>query len=207
MLYIVLILVLAALGLLITALITASSTWAWISIGLSVAAGLVLIFDWVRRRRAGAQAAEDAEPASETTVVGQSEQGEPAAAVPAGEERAAAEAVPDKQPAAADEETMTVPAGPPDTSGSPAEDDLDSFPAEEDTDAADLLIVCDLDDQVIVVDEYPRYHLLGCSWLVDRDTIPIAIAEARELGFTPCAMCGPDAVLAAGHRNRVSKLR
>lgn len=77
-------------------------------------------------------------------------------------------------------------------------------PAEEDTDAADLLVVCELDDQVLVIDEHPRYHLDGCSWLATRPatrpTQSLPVSEARDLGFTPCARCGPDAELARRHR-------
>lgn len=52
MLYIVLLLVLAALGLLITALTTANTLWAWVSVVLSVAAAGVLVADWLSHRRA-----------------------------------------------------------------------------------------------------------------------------------------------------------
>ncbi|WP_158887282.1 hypothetical protein [Amycolatopsis anabasis] len=187
MLYIVLILVLAALGLLVTALITANSLWAWISIGLSVLAGLILVVDFLRRRtrRPGAEA-EEAEPGAE-------------------EETDEDEAEPGEEP---ENQTELLPAaGKLDgeaKSGAETEDE-NGDPAEEQTDAADLLIVSELDVEVVVVDEYPRYHLTDCRWLADRDTIPIAIAEARELGFTPCAKCGPDAKLAAEYRaNRKS---
>ena len=73
-------------------------------------------------------------------------------------------------------------------------------PGEEPTDATDLLIVTDLQDEVRVVDEHPRYHLAACTFLLDRPTIPLPISEARQLGFTPCIRCGPDATLAARHR-------
>ena len=78
--------------------------------------------------------------------------------------------------------------------------DLDAEPAEEDTDAADLLAVTELDTEVRVVDERPRYHLTGCRWLADRPTLTLPVREARELGFTPCAVCSPDRALAAAHR-------
>lgn len=74
-------------------------------------------------------------------------------------------------------------------------------PAEEETDAADLLVVCELEDEVLVVDEHPRYHLAGCGWLGPRAVEPLPASEARSLGFTPCARCGPDAEL-AGRRRR-----
>ncbi|HEV7648163.1 MAG TPA: hypothetical protein VGP26_08385 [Actinophytocola sp.] len=73
-------------------------------------------------------------------------------------------------------------------------------PGEEPTDAADLLIVTDLRAEVRVVDEHPRYHLATCGYLLDRPTLPLPVAEARQLGFTPCVRCGPDATLVARHR-------
>ncbi|MFD2422542.1 hypothetical protein [Amycolatopsis pigmentata] len=137
MLYIVLILVLGALGLLITALVTAASFWAWVSIGLSALAGVLLVVDVLRRRaRRG-----------------------------------------------------TAPGGP--RSG-----EVESPPDEEESAPADVEIVSGLDAGVVVVDEFPRYHLDDCSWLGERDTIRLPVREARKLGFTPCALCAPDASLA-----------
>jgi hypothetical protein len=75
-------------------------------------------------------------------------------------------------------------------------------PAEEDVEVTDLLIVVDLTDEVLVVDEHPRYHLADCRWLAGRETVPLPVAEARTDGFTPCAVCGPDAALAAVERAR-----
>lgn len=222
MLYIVLLLVLAALGLLVAALITSESLFAWISIGLSIAAAVALFVDWLSRRRAERRAAAAPEEAAEaghlddelpaeTAAEGAEE---PAAGhlvdeVPAGE---AAEG-PEVSEAPADLESVTAvvepvelatavvePAEPAEPAEEPVEDD--SLPDEEETDAADLLIVCELDDQVIVVDEHPRYHLEQCRWLGEKDTIPIAVSEARELGFTPCARCGPDAKLAEQARRK-----
>lgn len=71
----------------------------------------------------------------------------------------------------------------------------DEEPPEEDTDAADLLVVADLVDEVRVLDERPRYHLSSCSWLAGRPTLGLPVQEARQLQFTPCALCTPDAVL------------
>lgn len=150
MLFGVLVLVLAAFGLLVTALVTSTMLWAWVSVGASVLAAAVLVVDWSSRRR-----------------------------------RAADEAVP-VAPAA-----RPVEAVPPDPDGEPA---------EEDTDAADLLVVTDLAVEVRVVDERPRYHLAACTWLAGRPTLGLPVSEARELGFTPCAVCTPDRTLAAAHR-------
>ncbi len=205
MLYIVLVLVLAALGLLVTALITASSLWAWVSIGLSVLAGLILIVDWLRRRRraAAAEASEPeaaapaAEPAPEpvdeeqtTLIPAAGELGDPADTpepdLPAEPESPAETTV---VVAAAEPETEPVPAAGPD-------------PGVEPTSPADIATVSELDDEVVVVDEYPRYHLTDCGWLAGRVTIPIGVGEARQLGFTPCVRCTPDAALVAHARSR-----
>jgi hypothetical protein len=80
--------------------------------------------------------------------------------------------------------------------------DLDAEPAEEDADVADVLAVAELDAEVRVVDERPRYHLATCRWLTGRGrpTLALPIREARELGFTPCALCTPDRALAATTR-------
>ena len=58
-------------------------------------------------------------------------------------------------------------------------------------DAAALGRVSSLDDEVVVIDEEPRFHLGRCSYLYGRETIPLPVSEAVELGFTGCAWCGP----------------
>jgi hypothetical protein len=156
-LFLVLVLVLGALGLLVMALSTAQSLWAWTSIGVSAIAGLVLVADIVRRRA----------------------------------RRAAAEA---GKPAGTAKRAVT-PSGP-----EPSDGATEDIPAEEESASEDLAVVGELDEEVLVVDEQPRYHLAGCSWLTDRDTISISVKEARELGFTPCSRCNPNAHLAAAHR-------
>jgi hypothetical protein len=75
-----------------------------------------------------------------------------------------------------------------------------SPPGEEDTDAADLLLVYELTDEVVVVDEQPRYHLLRCRWLDRERAERLPVREARQLGFTPCDRCRPDKALARKHR-------
>ena len=78
--------------------------------------------------------------------------------------------------------------------------DVGEEPAEEDTDAADSLVVSELAAEVVVVDERPRYHLRTCGWLGEREMLPLPVREARELGFSPCAVCGPDAALVSTAR-------
>jgi hypothetical protein len=177
MLFVVLVLVLAAAGLLVTALVNGAMLWAWLSVGVSVVAALVLVVDWARRR----QLVRDAPPAAARP-----------AAEPAAPAAPAAEPTPDQAEPAAE---GSAPEG-------SVPDDLvpDDEPAEEDTDAADLLVVADLATEVRVVDERPRYHLATCAWLAGRATLGLPVGEARQLGFTPCAVCSPDGTLAAAAR-------
>src|SRR5207302_194819 len=106
---------------LIVALATSAMFWAWVSVVASVAACVLLIVDWWRRKHA--PPAPEAEPAP----------------------------------------VLVEPADDPE-----AELDPETEPAEEDTDAADVLIVTDLDIEVRVLDERPRYHLADCRWVGDR---------------------------------------
>ncbi len=86
--------------------------------------------------------------------------------------------------------------GPPDGEPLPGE------PPLEEVEVTDLLLVVDLSDEVLVVDEHPRYHLAACRWLIGRETIPLPIDEARTDGFTPCGICAPDRHLADLERSR-----
>jgi hypothetical protein len=60
--------------------------------------------------------------------------------------------------------------------------------------------VAGVEDEVLVVDELPRYHLAGCRSLAGIPVISLPAREAVELGFTPCAWCTPDRALSARHR-------
>jgi hypothetical protein len=108
---------------------------------------------------------------------------------------------------APDDELMVLMTGPqaPESPSVSAEDAQDgeageAEPGEEDTDAADLLVVYELIDEVLVVDEHPRYHLPRCRWPDQEHTERLPVREARELGFTPCERCRPDTTLARKHR-------
>jgi hypothetical protein len=79
--------------------------------------------------------------------------------------------------------------------------DLPDPPVEE-VEVTDLLMVVDLKDEVLVIDERPRYHLPGCKHLVGHTGIPLPLDEARTDGFTPCAVCAPDRNLAQRARER-----
>lgn len=76
----------------------------------------------------------------------------------------------------------------------------EAAPGEEDTDAADLLVVYELTEEVLVVDGHPRYHLARCRWSDHAGAERLPVREARELGFTPCGRCWPDTTLARRHR-------
>ncbi len=57
-----------------------------------------------------------------------------------------------------------------------------------------------LTTDVLVIDGRPRYHVTGCVHLIGRESEPLPVAEAVELGFTPCGMCEPDSALLAEAR-------
>ena len=84
--------------------------------------------------------------------------------------------------------------------GGPTQQIDDEEPPEEPLDTAVARIVATLTDEVIVVDEQPRYHVQGCRGLLNQPVIPLPAREAVELGFTPCGWCTPDAVLGARHK-------
>lgn len=78
----------------------------------------------------------------------------------------------------------------------------DGEPPEEQPDPAAAELVATLPDEVVVIDEQPRYHLTDCRALVAKPVIPLPVREAVELGFTPCGWCTPDARLAERHPAR-----
>jgi len=57
-----------------------------------------------------------------------------------------------------------------------------------------------LASEVLVIDGRPRYHISGCVHLLGRDSEPLPVGEALELGFSPCGMCEPDSALLAEAR-------
>lgn len=206
MLYIVLILVLGALGLVVAALITADSLWAWVSLGVSVLAAILLVIDWWRRRSAGDGPARDTQAESDTATAdtADSDASSTAAGTNAedAEDAEAAADVDTGDGAAGGETDERVGDG--QTELIPAEGDLadpEDEPAIEDSSDDDALLMARLEDEVLVVDERPRYHLAECAWLGERETIPLPAREARELGFSPCSRCAPDGTLARRHRD------
>ncbi len=202
MLVLVLLLLLAGGGVLVASVLGNHPLWAWASVALSVLAAVLLVVDHLRRRRAkGRETRESGAPADETVVI----DAIPAGATPAGALSGSSAAGPPDADA-----NSAVAAGPGTAAEAPvtstmADDSVDyglgdQDPGQEATDEQDLRLVSGLEAQVLVIDERPRYHLGHCGWLRGRSTIALPAREARELGFTPCARCLPDATLAYRYR-------
>ncbi|MFV2110892.1 hypothetical protein ACFHW0_00955 [Micromonospora sp. LOL_025] len=73
----------------------------------------------------------------------------------------------------------------------------DDEPPAQDVTPVEAARVARLAAEVRVVDGRPRYHLADCAYLVGREHEPLPVAEAVDLGFTPCARCAPDTALLA----------
>jgi hypothetical protein len=73
----------------------------------------------------------------------------------------------------------------------------DDEPPAQDVTPGEAARVARLAAEVRVVDGRPRYHLADCAYLVGREHEPLPVAEAVDLGFTPCARCAPDTALLA----------
>ncbi|MFC4150187.1 hypothetical protein ACFO0M_28370 [Micromonospora mangrovi] len=80
------------------------------------------------------------------------------------------------------------------------DDPFDAEPPAQRVPPADAARVARLHTEVRVVDGRPRYHLADCPHLVGRDDEALPVAEAVELGFTPCGHCAPDTALLADAR-------
>ncbi|MGH3692427.1 MAG: hypothetical protein ACRDRX_00200 [Pseudonocardiaceae bacterium] len=177
------VLLLAAVGLLIAALGTDRTGLAWGSVALSAVAAARILRRW---RRSWLQR-QDA-PDDESALL----QDKPITGAEAGDEQL----VPASPTAVQKAGSAQV-----QSSDTRSDEGLDEGPpGEEDTDAADLLLVYELTDEVLVIDEHPRYHLARCRWPDQARAERLPVREARELGFTPCDRCRPDTALARRHR-------
>ncbi len=195
------VLLLAAVGLLVAALGTGHSLLAWGSVALSAAAAGRILVRW--RRRWNAPEVEPVELLDDEPA----EAGHGNPLVEAGQGAEPVDAVPADQPvdpAQADPALASSTSAGTDQDAEPADVELADAeaaePGEEETDAADLLVVYELTDEVLVVDEHPRYHLTRCPWPDRTRAERLPVREARELGFTPCDRCRPDVALARKHR-------
>ncbi|MGY1752697.1 hypothetical protein [Blastococcus sp. SYSU D01042] len=206
-------LVLVGLGLFVAGVLTGVTALYWACVGACVVAA-VLLFLARRRMTAATTTASPVAPtvaapaaAGVSTSGGRHAGGSTAAtattaatvavsgngAAPPAAEPEVGTATADPGPAAA------PPAAPAAAPAVPAEA---GEPPVEEVEVTDLLLVVDLKDEVLVVDEHPRYHVAGCAHLAGRDTFPLPVDEARTDGFTPCGVCRPDATLAGRVRER-----
>jgi hypothetical protein len=78
------------------------------------------------------------------------------------------------------------------------DEDPEDEPPIQPSSAADIARVSTMTDEVLVIDGRPRYHVRGCVHLLGRQSEPLPIGEAVELGFTPCSVCEPNDVVLAG---------
>ncbi|MEV1330151.1 hypothetical protein AB0J20_11295 [Micromonospora costi] len=195
-----LLLILVALVLLVLGLASGSSLMLIISIAASLLAAVALV---AGARQAAANRA--------TATPGRSGQWESAATPAAG---TAAPGAPYGPPLAEPEipvqhvpptvgtgggwrQPPAPPADEPSPSGAEAYDDE---PDAEPMTPAEALLVAGLPDEVRVVDGRPRYHRADCAHLVGREHEPLPVAEAVELGFSPCAHCAPATALLTDQR-------
>jgi hypothetical protein len=194
-------LVLLGLGCFVAGILTGMTWLYWACVASCAVAAVLLVA--TRRQIATEEAARGAQASSD-----------PAGSVRAAGPRAAADgtavATADAgEPAANRRETgvlrsESVPA----QAGAPAGQGPHSAPGDlgeppvEEVEVTDLLTVVDLKDDVLVVDEHPRYHVAGCAHVAGRTTIPLPLDEARADGFTPCAVCAPDRTLAQRAREQ-----
>jgi hypothetical protein len=75
--------------------------------------------------------------------------------------------------------------------GHRAPDPTADEPTEQRMSSVEAAALMRLDTEVAVVDGRPRFHHSACVHLTGREHEPLPVAEALELGFTPCAMCEP----------------
>jgi hypothetical protein len=194
-------LVLLGLGLFVAGILTGATVLYWACVAACVVAAVLLV---VVRRQGSTPKAAATEPAARPTA-------------DAGTTETAASAHGTAAPDTEAPDTLSSDTEAPDTmvsgqsapaTGATAAGTAAAAPAEqpdpgvEEVEVTDLLLVVDLTDEVLVVDEHPRYHVAECSWLAGRDTIPLPLDEARADGFTPCAVCSPDRTLAERARAR-----
>jgi hypothetical protein len=184
-------LVLVGLGRYVAGLATGTTLLYCATLAVCALAAVLLVLS---RRGMSAAPAEEREAAPRKTTAtrdlpaakADEEQGEQPAAeegdAPAPEVAAAVEVEPSRAPVATPHE--------------------EGEPPVEEVEVTDLLLVVDLQDDVFVLDEHPRYHLAECPRLVGHEAIPLPLDEARTDGFTPCGICSPDRTMAERERAR-----
>ncbi len=200
-------LVLAGLGLFVGGFLTGATAFYWACVAVCVAAAVLLYL--ARRGISRAEAAAGSPPRTTGSSLGTTPSAVPSAAGATASAAAAPVAPEPGEPPATGDAPEAAPATEPPAPREPAHvappstgTDQLGDPPIEDVEVTDLLLVVDCKDEVLVVDEHPRYHLAGCPHLRGRTTIPLPLDEARTDGFTPCAVCSPDRNLAERERAR-----
>jgi hypothetical protein len=221
-----LLLILGAVALLALGLVRGSNAYLIASIAASLLAAIALVVG--SRQAAGERAAE--EPAREPsrgrggdreesrTPAGQSARRydrqeptteTPPAIRPEDDDLGESEELPRRRTAVAVQEPAIPGHGAPDADRGQStldEDagDVDDEPADEPgiehVAPADAARVAQMSNEVLVIDGRPRYHLAECAHLLGRESEPLPVHEAVELGFTPCNLCRPDSALLAEAR-------
>jgi len=180
-------LVLVGLGLFVAGLATGTAMLYWATVAVCALAAVLLVLS---RRSLSAGAEPERRPADATG----SAPSEPAT----WELSAVRDAAAATEPEAAVPAEDRVPVPP---RGAPGREPVGEPPVE-DVVVTDLMLVVDLKDEVFVIDEHPRYHLVDCARLAGQTAIPLPLDEARTDGFTPCGICEPDRTMAELERAR-----
>ena len=194
-------LILAGLGLFVAGILTGGTVLYWGCVAACVVAGVLLIAAW---RRMPATRAAGSPPAATRTSAPEAPTSASGATTPDGAKPDSAKpetTEPEAPESATAQPTPVEEPAPPPAAHDAAPADLPD-PGVEEVEVTDLLVIVDLTDEVLVVDEHPRYHVADCAWLAGRETIPLPLDEARTDGFTPCAVCSPDRTLAERARAR-----
>jgi hypothetical protein len=194
--------VLLGLGLFVAGILTGATALYWGCVAACVVAAALLIA--TRRQLTAAEASSAAKPADSATTPPEPPATSAGSAGSAGGEGGTTTTSPGGSTGAgrgmADRKAAEASAA---SARAAVPEELEDPPVEE-VEVTDLLLVVDLKDEVLVVDEHPRYHLAGCVHLSGRTSIPMPLDEARTDGFTPCAECAPDRTLAERVRARRS---
>jgi hypothetical protein len=178
-------LVLVGLGLFVAGLATGTTLLYWATVAVCALAAVLLVLS---RRGMSAAPAEEREAAPRKTTATRE-----MAAAKADEEQGEQPAAEEGDAPAPEVEPSRAPVATPHEEGEPQ---------VEEVEVTDLLLVVDLQDDVFVLDEHPRYHLAECPRLVGHEAIPLPLDEARTDGFTPCGICSPDRTMAERERAR-----
>jgi hypothetical protein len=178
-------LVLIAAVLLILGIVS-SITLVYAAIGLSIVSAVFLLVGVFQRPAPAGQSREgDGQP------VGSSAPGPVSAPAEAAPVAAKPVQPPARAAAAKEPVVQDVPEQPDQLAAESADYPLEA--ANSENEAAALAAGA----EVIVISGRPRYHLSDCEHVAgEAEAEPLDLAEARELGFTPCGTCRPNETLA-----------